>query len=275
MNSDSIKENALLSVRQPRRNFLAVATVAASLITTPTLAHQTFLMPDQFVWKTDEAVELALTSALSFPDREHGPTRDRILFATVVIDNKTIDEISYVESETYLRASFTADRPGLAVAALSSKPRYGEIEPEDANDYFDEIGADQSVRQAFEALPGEPPLNRSYSKHAKTLFCIENCGNANDAARPVGQKLEFVASDSGNRSYRLLLDGSPLAEQSVTLTPLEGEAVKTVTGKNGAFDVDESLSDVVMFSAVWITLPESPEGVYHSDYATLTVNLSQ
>ncbi len=274
MTQGSFFERPLTGARQPRRGVFAIALLATSLLAPPLLAHQTFILPDQFIRNAGEPVELALTSALSFPDREHGPTRDRISFAMVVVDNKAIDEIAYEESETYLSAKFASDRRGIAVAAMSSKPRFGEIKPEDASEYFDEIGADESVRQAFEALPGELPLQRSYSKHAKTFFCIETCGGATDAGSPVGQKLEFVATDSGGNSFRLLLDGEPLVGQSVVLTPLKGEAVKTVTSENGAFNIGESLSGVVMFSAVWITLPDKPGGVYHSDYATLTVDLS-
>ena len=89
------------------------------------------------------------------------------------------------------------------------------------------------------------------------------------------QILEFVASEARAKTFVLLLDGKPLAGKSVTIAPLEGEAIQTITDENGTLTVSASLSGVIMLSAVWITLPESADGVYHSDYATLTVNLGR
>lgn len=256
-------------------HFGAAILVSGSMLLSSALAHQTFLLPDQFVWSINEPVEVILTSALSFPNVEHGPTKDRIEYSHVDVGGETVDELNFTESETALSISFSPTRSGLAVIAASSKPRAGEIAPDDVDMYLDEIEADKSTREAFDELPGSPALNRSYSKHAKTYICIETCAGENHAAMPVGQKLEFVSANFENNSYRLLLDGEPLSGQSVTITPVDGESVKIDTDENGTFKIIETLSGVVMVSAVWITLPEQPGGVYHSDYATLTVDLDQ
>jgi hypothetical protein len=91
----------------------------------------------------------------------------------------------------------------------------------------------------------------------------------------VGQKLEFVASKARANTFVLLLDGKPLAGKSVTIAPLEGESIQTATDENGTIAAGAPLSGIVMLSAVWITLPQSADGVYHSDYATLTVDLGR
>ena len=39
------------------------------------------------------------------------------------------------------------------------------------SEYFEEIGAAMDVRAAFDALPGDPAMMRSYSKHTKIFLC--------------------------------------------------------------------------------------------------------
>lgn len=254
---------------------LLTAILAAGLAAAPAAAHQTFLLPSEFVWENGETVTVDLTSALSFPDLEHGPARDRIAFSQAAIGGEPVGALSFNESETALEISFDTNRTGLAIVAASSKPRAGQIPPEDVDMYLDEIEADASVREAFDALPGSPPLDRSYSKHAKTFFCIDACDNNGGASTPVGQKLEFVASGARAKTFVLLLDGKPLAGKAVTVVPVDGEAMQTATDENGTIAVSAPVSGVVMLSAVWITLPASADGVYHSDYATLTVDLGR
>ncbi|NNL90266.1 MAG: DUF4198 domain-containing protein [Marinicaulis sp.] len=238
-------------------------------------AHQTFLLPDKFHYPDKETVSVALTSALSFPNMESGPAEDRLAFFSVSIRDKVVENVSFEEGDTALTMRFASVQSGAAVVTISSKPRAGEIPPDDVDIYLDEIEADQAVRAAFDALPGSPPLQRSYSKHAKAFFCIETCDGAYDLSSPVGQKLELVAPAVGERSFQLLLDGEPLAAKQVTIVTVDGEMSTVTSGENGIVKVGDEISGVIMMSAVWITLPEQPNGVYHSDYATLTVDLDQ
>ena len=238
-------------------------------------AHQTFLLPDTFQVEAGSDVDISLTSALAFPNLEHGPVADRIAFSKVMVRNTALENLTFSEGETALTLNFSSQDSGLAMIAVSSKPRGGEIPPEDVDVYLDEIEAPESVRAAFHALPDSPALNRSYSKHAKTFICIESCGDRKTAKKPAGQKIEFVAVDATQNTFRLLYDGKPLQGKSVTIARAIGETSTILTNDAGEFQPDEALSGIVMFAAVVITLPETPDGVYHSDYATLTVNLSQ
>lgn len=230
-------------------------------------------MPEKFIWDSGEKVNVALTSALAYPELKFGVKRDRIVFTSAMVANQAVGDLAFTENETFLNVSFTPEQSGFAIVAMSSKPRAGEIEPEGASDYFDEIGASEAVKQAFDALPGDPPLHRSYSKHTKTFFCIQTCSTGREASfNPVGQTLEFLATKDANR-FVLLRDGKPLAGQKVSMVFPGTETQELITDKNGRVDVDASGLGVVMLLAVWITMPEQANGVYHSDYATLTVDL--
>ena len=259
-------------IQRNRNLFLGVVFVSA-MLSVSAHAHQTFLLPDKFQYAEAETVSVALTSALAFPDMESGPAEDRIAYYSASIRDEVIEDVSFEEGEIALTMRFAAGRSGAAVVAISSKPRAGEIPPEDVELYLDEIEADEAIIAAFKALPGSPLLQRSYAKHAKTFLCIETCDNDENHASPVGQKLEFIVK--ADRSFQLLLDGEPLAGRQVTIVPFDGETSSVATDEDGKVLVTDALSGVIMLSAVWITLPDEPDGVYHSDYATLTVDLDQ
>ncbi|WP_425408242.1 DUF4198 domain-containing protein [Hyphococcus sp.] len=258
---------------QRNRILIPGAALATAILSVSAHAHQTFLLPDKFNYPEAESVSVALTSALAFPNMESGPAEDRIAYYSASIREEGIKDVSFEEGETALTMRFAAARSGTAVVAISSKPRAGEIPPKDVELYLDEIKAEKGVREAFDALPGSPPLQRSYAKHAKTFLCIEKCDDAENHASPVGQKLEFIAK--ADRSFQLLLDGEPLAGKQVTIFPFDGEMSLVATDEDGKILVPDALSGVIMLSAVWITLPDEPDGVYHSDYATVTVDLDQ
>ena len=275
MSTELWLHNTTNAVSLRRRRFI-FASLAVALIGSSASAHQTFLLPDQFVSRESEPLSVAMTSALSFPNLEHGPKQDRIAFAYAAIDGSRTEELRYAEQETALEISFTPVRSGFAVVGASSKPRAGDIAAEEVDAYFEEIEADEATRRAFADLPGTPQLSRSYSKHAKTFVCVEPCqARRTPLSASIGQKLEFVASDAGARFYRLLLDGEPLGNHTVTVVSFAGAAMKTKADAQGIVAIDGSIKGVIMLSAVRLALPATPGGIYHSDYATLTVELGQ
>lgn len=253
---------------------LLLATLATVLAMPTASAHKTFLASDHSVWEAGSTVEVSLTSALEFPDIQFGPAQDRIAFTSVTVGNTTINDLAFEETETALNVSFQPGEIGFSVIAMSAHPRSGEISPEDVAAYFDEIGADEDVRTAFEALPGSPAMMRSYTKHTKLFLCVATCDTGRDAAaRPVGQALEFVAGSAGPRSFAILRNGEPVAGQSVEIYGTEGNHSTAVSDALGDIHIEASFAGTILLSAVWITLPDQPNGTYHSDQATLSVTL--
>ncbi len=238
------------------------------------LAHKTFVQPGKFIYAEGETVNIALTSALEYPDIQFGPKLDRIPYIEVQIAGQKITDLDLSEHETHVNIAFTPKQTGFAMVAASSKRRHGEIEPKDTKMYLGEIGASEAVRAAFDALPGNPPLQRSYNKHSKTFFCIETCDAGRDVStQPTGQALEFLAVAGASDKFVLVRDGQPLANQDVTLYSPGHEDQVLLTDENGAIQIDSTTKGVVLLMAVWITLPEKADGNYQSDYATLTVDL--
>lgn len=250
------------------------AAVLATLVAGGALAHKTFLASPQAVWPAGQAVTIAMTSALEYPDMESPLARERVARATARIGTTEINAFDFSETETSLDIRFRPVATGYGVLAVVTHPRSGEIPPESVDVYFEEIDADPQVQAAFHALTGTPALMRSYSKLTKTFFCVEAC-EGNNAAwyEPLGIPLEFVVSGDLEGRFALYQDGQPLAGHRVTIHTPDGRYSDAHTDDAGEFSVAADISGEVLLSAVWIDLPESPDGNYHSDQATLTVRL--
>lgn len=270
MNQDSAKRSTSRG-----RSWLASA-ITVLLFSAPAFGHKTFLATERHLWEAGDTVEVGLTSALEFPNVEYGPALDRVSFTSAVVANTQVQNLSFAEGERALSVSFQAEESGFSVVAMSTHPRAGEISPEGAAAYFDEIEAPAAIRQAFEDLPGSPPLNRSYSKHTKVFLCIDSCETGQESAHtPVGQALEFIGVANEERSFALYRHGQAVENQRVTIYSDTGEQTFAVTNEHGVILIDPSIAGVVLLSAVWVTAPDEPSGVYHSDQATLTFRLEE
>ncbi len=272
---DETKEQPRAAKREARVLSLAAMILLTGLWASPSLAHKTFLMPEKFIWENGQAVNVSLSSSLKYPELQFGAKRDRIAFSSAVVGNHVVGNFSFDEHDKYLKAGFRPDHKGYGVVAMSSKSRAGVIKPEDADGYFDEIGAGDEIKHAFADLPGEPPLHRSYSKHAKAFFCVETCFDGRDISyKPVGQPLEFVAVKDSNNRFLLLREGKKLAGQKVDIFAADKPDMVLTTDENGMVTVNTDSHGPVLLMSVWITLPAQADGVYHSDYATLTVDMN-
>lgn len=251
--------------------------VTVHMFVLPTaLAHETFLLPTQSVWGVDSNVEVRMASGLSFPDLTWGVNQERISSSTVQLNGKNVASPSFKDGKAFLTVSFNASEAGVGVVAISTKKRSGDIEHKNTEGYLEEIGASESIKQAFRALPGKLPLHRSYVKHTKSFICVKSCRDSrNLSSKPVGQKLEFVTANDGASRFQLLLDGKPLPSHEVKVRDSAKELYQYTTDSRGMFSIGKQVSGTVMLAAVAITLPEKADGLYHSDYATLVLNTKQ
>jgi len=260
--------------RSPRMKTVFAGGLAALLASSAAFGHKTFLASSEAIWPSGETVEVAMTSALEYPDIQFGLGQDRIAFASATVGGVAVEELAYAEAETSLTIRFTPSSTGLGVLAVSTHPRSGEIPPESIDVYFEEIDANADVQAAFHALPGSPALMRSYSKLTKTIFCVETCDGGEAAVfTPVGQALEFVPVRGEARRFALYQDSETLAGHRVMIHTPDGRHFDALTDEVGGFTVSTELDGEVLLSAIWIDLPDSPDGNYHSDQATMTVRL--
>ena len=240
------------------------------------MAHETFLLPSKSVWKVDDVIEVKMASGLTFPDLKWGVNHERISFSSIQLNGKDVASPSIKDGKAFLTISFNGSEAGVGVVAISTKKRSGDIENQNTEGYLEEIGASESVKQAFRALPGKPVLHRSYVKHTKSFVCVKSCKDSQHlSSKPVGQKLEFITTNVNEGRFQLMLNGKPLPHHDVTVRDSAKELYEYITDANGIFSIGEKVSGTIMLAAVAITLPEKADGLYHSDYATLVLNTKQ
>jgi hypothetical protein len=255
---------------------MAGLIVSFSTVSTPVSAHETFLLPAKNAWSVGNQIEIRMASSLSFPVLTWGITQDRISKTVIRLGGVDVTTFSLNNNDAFLKVSFMAQHSGSGVVAMSTKPRSGVIGPENTEGYLDEIGAAPSVREAFRALPGEAALHRSYAKHTKTFICVEDCSASRSAnTTPVGQELEFIADAGATNVFQLLRAGNPLSHHEVKVRTSDKKLHKFATDGNGELTIGGEISGVIMLTAVAITLPEQADGLYHSDYATLVLDIAR
>ena len=274
-------ENKLISSQLlKKKTSLAITTkklllLVNFLVVMPAMAHQTFMLPNQFNWKVGDQIDVALSSSLSFPDFGSGFNVDRIEVSRTFINGVDIPTVKYRKEKSALHALFTASNKGTAVLAISSKKRHGEIAPKNVDAYFEEIEANEETIDAFHKASAGKPMHRSYSKHLKTLMCVDKCSiHDKSSSQPAGLVLEFVPIENKPNQFVLLRNGKPLANHKVTQALTNKKTYFKETNAEGVFMIEPELSGTLMLGSVVITIPEEVMGTYHSDYTTLTINLS-
>ncbi|WP_100656888.1 hypothetical protein [Alteromonas flava] len=244
----------------------------SSVITLEVYAHDTFLMPVQGTYPISGKVEIRMSSGLSFPEQTWGIDERRIDFTTLKLNGETIDTPTFALTKDYLSLGFIAPQNGVVTVAISTKARSGAIDNENVDGYLDEIGATSRVREAFQALPGKPSLQRSYVKHTKTFLCIELCDFGLEfLSKPVGQKLEFVGTKESKSIFELVYQGDPLPNHPVEVKNTAKEAITLITDQYGKVDIKGILSGTLMLAAIALKVPDNADGLYHSDQATLVL----
>lgn len=133
--------------------------------------------------------------------------------------------------------------------------------------YMDEIGASPELKASVaSAVARDGVLKETYSKHLKTLTCLDPCRGP-DLAQPAGSRLEFVPVAGG---FRLLEGGAPSAGRSVFLTNETNGRLPLTTDADGLVVLPSGLTGPIFLSAVILTLPTVPGGRFTSEWASLT-----
>lgn len=255
------------------RTLLAVATALAVLNPIAAQAHDTYLLPQVFVFETADA-PVALTSAEKFPNLEYGPKKARVQRLEVRGETTSATLTIAAETKTELQLTLRNGR-GFQVAGVALSPHDIQLTLDKVAEYFEEIGASADVRRAYDALPEPRAWNERYTKYAKTIICMAPCKGDGAASKPVGFAFEFVAQPhSGSaRSFQLLRHGLPVARQPVAITDDRGTRQLTTTNSEGVLQI--ATPGTYLLSAVIIDPPEGPGGRFTSDFATLTFALTK
>jgi hypothetical protein len=243
------------------------ALVLACAIAGSARAHDTFLWPARFEQARVGDVPFALSSTAAFPQLETGPEADRVAAMT-----QGLSVVAH--EERALRLMLANPRRGLNVAAIALHPRDIELQAAETAHYFEEIGVSDAARAAYQALAEPRVLRETYTKYAKTIFCVTACQGYALAIARVGHALEFVAFAERDgvtlRRFVLYANGGPAIEQAVAATTADGRRRTLRTNNMGIVDLPDDVRGPTLLSAVILRPPAAPDARFTSDFATLT-----
>lgn len=247
--------------------FRAAAFASLVLATWPSaaLAHDFFLLPDQF--HGAGSFEVHATVGAAFPAPETVVGQDRI--AGLRASEGAAVAVAGLGNQS-LRLTLTASRPGNHVAGVRLLPREVEYEGERIALIMEEYEVSAEAQQAVAALPAPRMLSATSERFAKTIVCSETCAGAS-AAQAFGYPLEFVADASGTNQFRLLLNGRPLANYPVAIAT-SGARASARTDSEGRVTVDPSREGPFMLFAAHMSPPAEAGGRFPMLLTSLTVS---
>lgn len=242
----------------------AFAAVVAAAWPSTAMAHDFFLLPDQF--HGAGSFEVQATVGAAFPTPETVVGQDRIA------ELRASDDASVVivgPGDHSLRLTLTASRPGAHVAGVRLLPREVEYEGERIALIMEEYEVSAEAAQAVAALGAPRVLRATSERFAKTIVCSETCAGAS-VARAFGYPLEFVAEASSANQFRLLLNGRPLPNYPVAIAT-SGARASARTDAEGRVTANLDGEGPIMLFAAHMSPPAEAGGRFAMWLTSVTV----
>lgn len=267
------------------RHFLAALAFGLGLSVAD--AHETWLVPDMPLPVEAGALDWSLASGMRFGAEGTGIAPERIRRARVHSqgdDTAAMDVTDAQEKVTRLNAELA---PGVNCAEVVLKPRFLTLDPDKIDLYFDEIGASEAMREAWQASPTPELWRETYTKYAKAIVRVgEPAGSQpKDVAcwqTSLGHALEFVPERDptmlkagATLTIRVLVDGAPASGQVVGLAHEDGDYAPLVQA-DASGQVTFELAEPGMYMVYGTRLVRSDEQGedWTSDFATLVFGVA-
>jgi len=259
------------------------SSIAAVLfmVVTRAAAHETWLIPEQFAVTPGATVNFDLTSGTGFPGLDTTVEAGRVTKAACRVARHSTDITTLTPAEHSLRLATTVADPGIATVGVDLAPRRIELQPKEVEEYLDEIGASELVKQRW-ALSDTKRWREEYNKHAKTFVRVGDAATDRSWSEPVGMFLEIVPQSDPTKlvagsdlTVLVLREGSTIPGFSVGLIREGGareQMQKTDAGGAATLHLDAA-GRWLLYGTLMRAMP-GPDLDWESHFTTLTVEVS-
>lgn len=253
-----------------RRLAIGFSLAAALAAGTAAMAHDFFLLPEQFQTKTPAPLRIQATVGSSFPTPEAVVAADRVERLTAMGPGNPQIKIAGA-GPAALNLDLTGARAGVIAIGVGSKPRDVDYADDRIPLILGEYRVAPEAAEAVEALPRPRTWLVSSRRFAKTFVCVQSCRDRAAVERPFGAHLEFVGQSSSASHYRLLSGGKPLASYPVDLAGADGKRKHLTTDERGDVHLPADQTGTMMLFAAKLEPPVGT-GRFILDLTSLTFN---
>lgn len=266
----------------------------------PLSAHDTWILPKQWVMKSSEPFVMTITSGEAFPKPQHTIDAPRIGSVGVRVGAQNFLLLGGTALPNATELKGTIGGSGVATSYVVLRPRTITLKLHQVRHYLEEIGAPDSLQAAWKKPTKTMRWRETYAKHAKSLLCVASSPNNVDSLAaadstfsvPIGQVLEIVPlanplllKAGATLPVKVLFNKQPLVGAS--LGAVHDNSKRGVLVKTNA----DGVANVVLNKAgVWLlrcthlrpaSKPNTGENsvgdnvgnAFESDFATLTFKL--
>lgn len=262
--------------------------IAAILLMIILSSHELFLKSDSYFFEGGKQSELYLFNG-TFDSSENSITTDRITGARIAGPNFEFlpKDSDYYEKgkATYLK--FTPGKSGTYVAGISTLSRMIELDAKAFREYLEHEGLEHVISDREKKGFSDKPAREKYSKHVKAILQVGK-KRSTDYNTELGYPIEFIPLANpyelrvGDKaSFRLLLNGKPLAGQGVHISSRNDGVdpfAKEIPGRtNEQGEVSFEITETGHWYIATIHMVESTEENvdYESNWATITFEIGE
>jgi hypothetical protein len=228
-------------------------------------AHDLYLMAKPFRPAPGATILLSAHTGDSFPDSEQA------------VDPARLTSLPAADWRILGRATHTTvtAQPGSQFFAVSTQPRYLEMQPVPFRAYLAEEGLTQALAR-FDAKPVKS--REKYAKFAKTYVVA---GAPTEAyRRPLGLKIEIVpladpasVTPGGHLPVQVLYEGKPLADAQLLIAS-PATRIAGRTNAQGKLDVPITAAGPTRLHVIHMLAVQQPTHDWESYWASLTFEVA-
>lgn len=258
------------------KTFFQHAVAVLSLVALPALAHDTWIMPVDFLIAPGQPVSARMSAGDGLkPDAP--PRRERLVSVDLVdaVGRKT--HSTWSARDKHVDLAFPAPAAGVSCMAVTTMDREIEIKPDVVDAYLAEIHPGPQVLQAWATQRAKGQVwKERYAKDAKTYLRTGDGAAGWPQLQSLGQTLEIIPAQDPTRlkkgstlAVELRHNGRPLPD--VALRLYAGDAVERIarTDAQGKASFDLLRPGPHLIATTMLNLPAAPGGMWTSRFATM------
>jgi hypothetical protein len=237
------------------------------------VAHDFFLVPEEFVGSRGRPLIIHATSGSDFPALKIGSPRTRVAEVRAMVGGRPAAVAIKEQTVKSLRLAVSSDASGMGVVTLQTIWGESAWRPDMVDTYLDEHPFKaEEVATVRRLLPKGATLQIRSRRLAKTLVCVRTCTPPTRGA--AGLEVELVPDfDAGRTSperFQLIRNGRPLVAHPVTVRSGQGKRQNVVTDEKGWVRLPAAMSGPVMLVAATLDPPTEPGGRFTTNNISLT-----